>query len=187
VSRWATVAPVNPEWRGPTFDVAGGIDIGWGVHLVPLPEWVKQESITRWMSWVERERFIGEARFALSIEYDAESLGEPDPLSTIGPHSKQDVAAEKLRRANLALWLARPSWAGFPMVISVHEDQGDWVHRQTYRADTIRPFERDAMNTLSKTDFSLAKRLGDAASTLSTKASTWVAMMLLWRALTDSW
>ena len=73
------------------------------------------------------------------------------------------------------------------MVISAHEDHGEWVHRQTYETDTIRPFERDAHNTLSRDDFSLAKRLGDAASALSVRASTWVAMMLLWRALTETW
>jgi hypothetical protein len=187
MSRWATVAPVNPEWRGPTFDVAEEIDIGWGVHLVPLPAWLKQQNITRYMSWVERERYINEGKFALSVEYEAESLGEPDPQSNMGPMSKQHVAAERLRRANLALWLARPSWAGFPMVISAHEDQGDWVHRETYPTDTIRPIDRDAANALSRADFSLAKKLGDAASTLSIRASTWVAMMLLWRALTEWW
>jgi len=125
------VAPVNPEWRGPTFDVTGPIDIGWGVHLIALPGWLKQESITRYMSWVQRKRYIGEAKFAFSVEYDADSLDEPDPLSNVGPMSKQQVAAEKLRRANLALWLARPSWAGFPMVISAHEDHGDWVHQES--------------------------------------------------------
>ncbi len=106
MSHWATVAPINSAWRGPTFDVTGPIDIGWGVHLVPPPDWVRQPNATRLMSWIEREVYIGQATFALSIDYDAESLGEPDPQSTIGPLSKQDVAAEKLRRANLGLWLA---------------------------------------------------------------------------------
>ena len=127
MSRWATVAPMNSEWRGPTFDVTASVDIGWGVRLVPLPPWLRHQNITRWMSWVERERYVGQGGVALSIEYDAESLGEPDTLSNMGPMSKQDVAVEKLRRANLALWLARPSWAGFPMVITAHEDEGDWA------------------------------------------------------------
>lgn len=187
MSRWATVAPVIPDWRGPTFDLTGPIDIGWGVHLVALPGWLKQQSITGYMSWVQREHYIGAAKFAFFVEYDADSLGEPDPLSKMGVMSKQHVAAEKLRRANLALWLARPSWAGFPMVISAHEVQGDWVHRETYPTDTIRPIDRDAANMLSLADFSLAKKLGDTASTLSIKASTWLAMTLLWRALTELW
>jgi hypothetical protein len=188
VSRWVTIAPVNSEWRGPTFEVREAMDIGWGAHLILLPSWLRQPSITRYMSWVQRERYIGEAKFALAIEYDAASLGDPDPLSTTRPPlSKQDGAAEKLRRANLALWLARPSWAGFQMVISAQQDQGDWVQRQMYEAPTVRPFERDAKNTLSRADFDLAKKLGDAASGLSIKASTWIAMMLLWRALAESW
>ena len=187
MSRWATIAPINSAWRGPTFDVTAALDIGWGVRVIVVPEWLKQPNITRLMSWTERTAYIGEATFALSVEYDAESLGEPDPLSTIGPLSKQDVAAEKLRRANLGLWLARPSWAGFKMVVNAHEDDGEWVLRQTYQTETIRPFARDANKTLSRDDFNLAKKIGDAASELSIKASTWVAMMLLWRALTEAW
>src|SRR3984893_5466124 len=116
VSRWATVAPIIPDWRGPTFDLTGPIDIGWGVQLITLPGWLKQERITSYMSWVEREQYVGAAKFAFFIEYDADSLGEPDPLSDIGFVSKQHLAAEKISRANLALWLARPSWAGFPIV-----------------------------------------------------------------------
>jgi len=187
VSRWVTTAPINSAWRGPTFDVTAPVDLGWGVRLIVLPDWLKQPSITGLMSWTERTAYIGEATFALSVEYDADSLGEPDPQATIEPLSKQDVAAEKLRRANLALWLARPSWAGFRMVISAHEDEGEWVLRQTYQTPTIRPIERDASNALSRDDFSLAKKLGDSASELSIKASTWIAMMLLWRALTETW
>ena len=154
MSRWITVAPVNRDWRGPAFDVSGPIDIGWGAHLIALPEWLKQETITRYMSWVEREQYLALAKFAFSIDYEADSLGDPDPLRNTEPMSKQHTAAEKLRRANLALWLARPSWAGFPMVISAHEDHGHWVHRETYSADTIRPINRDAANTLSQDDFS---------------------------------
>jgi hypothetical protein len=32
--------------------------------------------MTRLMSWLEREAYIGEAAFALLIEYQAESLGD---------------------------------------------------------------------------------------------------------------
>jgi len=139
------------------------------------------------MSWLEREVYIGEATFALLIEYEAESLGDPDPASKIGRMSKQDVAAENLRRANLGLWLARPSWAGFNLVISAHQEQDDWIHRQNYQTDPIRPIERDTTNTLTKADIEVAKKLSDAASTLSAETSTWMAMRLLWKALTDSW
>jgi len=73
------------------------------------------------------------------------------------------------------------------MAISARENDGEWIHRRTDLAQTIRPFERDGDNGLSSDDFSLAKEISDAASKLSVKAAPWVAMLLLWRALTEVW
>jgi len=187
MSRWVTIAPINGEWTGPNFEATEPIEIGWGVSLIPLPEWLKQEKITRYMSLIERNVSVGQAKFALVTEYAADGLGDPDPDSTGGPVSKQQMAAERLKRANLGLWLARPSLAGFRMVISAHEDRNEWILGEHHSESPIRPFEEDAGNQPSLEDFSLAKRLGDAASSIRVDNAAWVAMMLSWRALTEVW
>src|SRR5436190_22299728 len=98
MSRWATFAPLNSVWKGLSFQLVDPIDVGCGVHLTRVPPWLRDEGITRLMSFPQREIYVGQADFALSLDYEADSLGDPDTAWTRQKGlSKQDVAAEKIR------------------------------------------------------------------------------------------
>jgi len=58
-----------------------------GVRLVPLPEWARSGDVLKYMSERTR-RSLGEFEYALSVEYQADSLGMPDP--SWGPTQERD-------------------------------------------------------------------------------------------------
>src|SRR5262245_34123564 len=99
MSYWCTIAPIVPAWRGPRSRFVAPVDLGVGVRLIPVPGWLQDDSIKRWMSLDERES-LGKARFALSIDYEAKSVNEQDPMwRGKGGMSKPSVAVEKMIRA----------------------------------------------------------------------------------------
>ena len=185
MSHWCTIAPIVSVWRGPSFHFAEPVDVGCGVRLIRAPDWLRDDDITRLMSSVGRA-YVEQARFALSIDYEADSHGDPDPAWTRqAGMSKQDVAVEKIRLVNLSLWLARPSWLGFEMVIDVREDQGAWILRRVYDGDPIRPLAEEAENTLALADLEYARTVAESALVLPIRSAPWRSLMLLWRSLAE--
>ena len=185
MSNWCTIAPILPDWRGIAFELADSVDLGAGVRLIRAPDWLRDNTVTKWLSSKEREHF-DRARFALSINYDAEALGEPDPQWTrpVGM-SKQSVATEKLIVANLGLWLARPSWLAFEAILDVAEYDGQWIVRAVHSPDPARPHRRDAENTLTIEDLDLARTIGERAWALPIESAPWRALLMLWRSLAE--
>jgi hypothetical protein len=183
--RWCTIAPVVSAWRGPSFEFTEPLELGAGVRLVRAPDWLRHHKIMRFLGPIEQQH-LDEAQFALLIDYEADALDEPDPEWTrqVGM-SKQLVAAEKLTLANLGLWLARPSWLAFKLVLDVWEDTPEWVLRRAYPKAPARPHARDAENTLTLADLALAQALVDSALTLPVGSAPWRSLLMLWRSLAE--
>jgi hypothetical protein len=75
---WRTIAPINAEWRGLSGVARLPTDIGAGVQIVPMPDWVKTPEIMKDVSWYQRTVIFERAEFALQVDYEAASLGDPD-------------------------------------------------------------------------------------------------------------
>jgi len=84
------------------------------VQVTPVPEWLKTARMTRALTWEQLEALSGHPQFAFCVDYEAQTLGDPDPTWT-GPRpiSHQDVVLEVVIYANLTAWLAPPSALGF--------------------------------------------------------------------------
>jgi hypothetical protein len=81
-----------------------------------VPEWVRGDSILKDLNKWDQRR-VGDAKLAFAATYNAHALGDPDPdWKGDEPRAIQDAKYEAGVMANLALWLAKPSPAGFTVV-----------------------------------------------------------------------
>jgi len=184
---WCTIAPLTADRRGLNFDLAEPFDLGNRVALSPRPDWLTRESITKNLGWVQREVLIGQARYALRVDYEAASLGDPDPSWKGEARSIQDTSAECLYMANVALWLARPSPAAFGLVVHAEKHDDEWVHRQSFFFDSVKVHENDQRNGLGRHDLTQARTLNVALAGLPRDGAPWASARVLWKALTEDW
>lgn len=98
-------------------DLQHGIEFADGFVLGPLPEWVRTDPILKDLNKWDQRR-VADAQLAFTATYDAVALCDPDPAwKGTEPRAIQDAKYEAGVMANLALWLAKPSPAGFTVVI----------------------------------------------------------------------
>ena len=101
-----TVVPLH------NLDLPAGSRIPFGKHFVlqDVPEWLKQAShILTDIGRTDRDLTLA-AKHALVAEYDADSLGFPDPdWKGEKPRSIQKQRFQAAFLANMALWLIQPS------------------------------------------------------------------------------
>ena len=184
---WCTIAPLTADWLGLDFGLSEPFDLGNGVALSPRPDWLASVSITKNLGWLQREVVLGQTRYALRVDYDAASLGDPDPSWEGEARSIQDTSAERLYLANVALWLARPSPAAFGLVVHAEKRDAEWLHRQSYSFDSVKVHENDQRNRLSKYDLALARSLNLALVGLPRDGAPWASARVLWKTLTEDW
>lgn len=183
---WTTVVPVNPGYYDRPRVFATGIQFGQGFTLGAFPEWVKDQQITRDLSVRQRDYVVGEATGAFVAEYDADSLGDPDPAwKGDEPRGKQDVALERILLSNLALWIAKPSHIGGELYLHVHTTNGEHIVRQTSSILGVIPHEKDASNVLDKGDFETARKFYETILALERTEAPWVACRTLLAAISD--
>ena len=146
--KWCTIAPI-PYWDiGEPLDEP--VNFGCGVILWVVPNWLKEEQITKHLSEFHREQLL-HVKFALMVEYDADSLREPDSgWRGQQPRSKQDRALELITLANLALWIAMPSSIGFDLVVDADCPPNAWSFRQSSEVPPLIPHKKDVANRPTK-------------------------------------
>src|SRR5258706_13132969 len=127
---WVTVAPLLGA-RFQSLELPFQLDTD--VALETRPPELDVPSVDEWL-----RRTHGEANGSLKVphaivaRYTAASLGDPDPDSkTDPPGSKQHRALINIRLANLGLWLARPSAAGFSLVADISTSDETLVRSST--------------------------------------------------------
>src|SRR5258705_12898070 len=88
-----------------------------GLVLQDLPAWVREEKFLDYLSCHGRQSVLGDDH-ALVAEYDAASIGEPDPSGKGDPpKSIQETKAHWAMLASLAIWLRQPSKVCFTVVL----------------------------------------------------------------------
>jgi hypothetical protein len=158
--------------------------IGPGVNLDAIPAWFKVERQYAEKEFGEREAFSSEA--CLKATFKGEGLGE----LCAGPGGKQgknhEVSWERIRIANLALWLARPSALHVELVVTTEPEPGPGGTAISGRfLESIRPHERYASASLTLNNVEKADRFATAIQGLPRPSSVWTATRFLWLALTE--
>lgn len=101
-----TVVPLH------NLDLPAGSRIPFGTKFVlqDVPEWLRQdEHILNDIGRTDRDLTLA-AKHALIAEYDADSLGMPDPeWKGMRPRSIQELRFQLAFLANMAIWLIQPS------------------------------------------------------------------------------
>ena len=169
---WLAVAPLY--YRGEP--LASAVNLGDKTVVGPLPDFIRSDAhLDETLSFCQRE-LIKEARFALVNEYEADHLGEA-----------QNHAYTSLALANLALWLAKPSSAGFEFLVHYEQNEpGGWLHRSYGNYQAIAPHVDAVSNRLEPEDLEQARVLNESLHQVSRPSSVWSAVRLLLKALTES-
>lgn len=181
---WATVVFVNPEYYDPSQVLSTGIQFGQEITLGAVPEWTKEKKITEDLNARQREYVVGQATWAFTAEYDADSLGDPDPTWKGDElRGKQDVVLERILLSNLALWISKPSRIGSELYVHAHTTDGEHILRQTSSLQGVIPHKRDANNVLGEEDFDTAKKLYETILSLDRTEAPWIACKTLLSAI----
>jgi hypothetical protein len=177
---WESVAPIIPMASLPN----RVSPIGPGVVLDAVPDWFKEER--RFAAVEVGKREILASEFCLKARFEAEGLGE----LCEGPGGKlrenHEVSWERIRMANLALWLARPSGIHVELVVTTEPEPGrGGTAIKGNTLESIRPRQRYAGARLTLKHMTTADTLATAIQGVPHPSSVWTAVRFLWLALTD--
>jgi len=166
------------------------IPFGNGFVLQDVPDWVRNETFLDYLSYWDRES-VRDAKHAFVAEYDADSIGEPDP-SWKGekPKTIQDSKTQIALLANLALWLRLPSNVCCTVILHSipHPIAGTEETRQVVlRSESQTPLfchPIDLSNVVSAQHVVKAAEIHVVLCGIPRDNAVWVALRALWAALT---
>jgi Apea-like HEPN len=158
--------------------------------LQELPPWVPESQFLKLLSHHDRES-IRQAQYALFTQYEAESIGQPDPEQrTGGKKTIQDRKFTAVLFANFALWLVQPSNVCFTTVLhGLHLESLDAgqssIIQQSERQNPLYCHPEDCKNTISFEQVVEAGKLHEKLISIPRDNPVWRAMRLFWAGLTS--
>lgn len=173
-----TVVPLHNLHLPPGTNIPFGNDF----VLQDMPQWVKDDKgILGDINYYDRQAIL-EDKHALVAEYEANSIGQPDPAWPKQSHrSIQDSKGEAVVLANLAIWLKQPSTVCFTTILHAISI----IQRVDARLP-LRCLPDDARSIVDKNDVAKAGQLHAVLCSIPRKNSVWTAMRALWGALTTN-
>lgn len=184
--KWCTAVAVHRIYNRVDIVDRLPFDFGDGVRLGDLPEWFEHPAIRSSLGFRE-EALLGSQQLVLTVEYESDSLEEPDPnWHGSPPRSKQDLALQKLLLVNLAAWLSKPT--GFNAVFYAHAEEtpGQWQPRSWNRL-LLRPLKAHENDLLSPEDLDRARKLFGALADLAGEEALQIAAGVALEALRAEW
>jgi hypothetical protein len=181
-----TVVPLH------NLDLPAGTRIPFGGKFVlqDVPEWLKTD--TGFLNDIGRHDKTATltAKHALVSDYEAASIGEPDP-EWKGPQPKgiQDLRFQSAMLANMAMWLIQPSTVCF--TVGFHAlttlEGGRTVRPpiilRSEREGPLYCHPRDQHNPVEPKHVIRAAALYEKLSTVPRKNAVWAALRAFWAAL----
>ena len=183
---WVTIAPIHYPW-----DLPHGVTLPYRfaerVHLDEVPSWVKTDDVLKYLSHSLRTELEDRARYCISVSYDADAFGTPDPdWKGDVPRSIQDSAYEQIQHVGFSMWLARPSAFTFSCVFHGHQVQGESLMRHVFQTSPICPLPEYESAELKIEDFVAAGDLARALRTLGVQGTLRAATQAATRAITET-
>ena len=187
MAKWCTIAPIL--YSDIEKKIALPFELGNGVHLIPLPDWLKEDTMTEYLNYNKRDQLINYANYAIEVTYDANSYGEPDPdWKGKDPRSLQNRAVEFIHLCNIAIWISNPCDFRYELIYNVYEQNEKWNFKAYSEYIGLKPHKKYMNYKLNMQDLLLAKNLLDVLTKIQRQSPVWVAIRSLWRALTeDTW
>jgi len=193
-TKWCTIAPIK-YWDTTTVPAnfwdrnenqGKSFNLSHDVILRPAPDWAIDKQILNNLTKDQGEQLQGSSRICFVIEYEADSLGDPDSeYQGEQPRSKQDRAHELIHLANLALWIAKPSSIGFDFIIDADSPSNSWELRSLSSAKPLLPLDRDYEVKLETNDLENARGLHSSLFALPRDKAVWIAVRTIWLSLQE--
>ena len=185
MSKWCTVAIVEPDYHDSKGILGESISVGQDVYLGPIPSWLKNKKLRKTLDLMEVD-LIEEATHNFFVKYEANSLGDHDP-DWNGPEPKKRSIQERVREsiiyANLALWLSRPSSIGFTHLMHWQYMDTEWYLVQYSKPRPLAALPQYTRESLEKSDVEYAQRLHSNIAALPRRGAVLTAIGVLWDAL----
>lgn len=185
---WITIAPICNLWAPPEA-VQLPFFFSDDTSLRPLPEWITSENgmeIDQLRPRLRQAIVDKKITHCLTVEYQADSLGTPDPeWRGPEPRSIQDTALEKIHIVMLSMWLAQPTGMHFREIAHCVKSGQDWLVRQIgdhYRDYPLSAYKNEQMNS---EDVNRAKHLSKLLFGMPTEGPVWSAICSTGLALTQ--
>ena len=179
---WRTIALIEPDYIDQTGALAKPIILSGGVSLGPIPGWIWDERVTGPLAKYSDE--IHASRYAITVEYTADSLGDPDTKwSGQGQRSKQEAALETIVFANMAIWIAKPCRVGSSLVLHCDENDGKWWCVQCHHVQPLVPLDEYVEASLLEDEIDTARLLHARLMALPAQGTIRIAGGTLWSAL----
>ena len=183
---WVTFAPLQPDGIVPA-ELSLPYQFTEQISVRAIPEWVREADTGDELRPQVREKIENEGcRHCIEVEYQADAFGSPDPSWKGDPlWSMQDTAAQWIRAAHLALWLARPTALSCNFVIDAVKSGSEWVtrgitsHSETYAL----PEHQREIHSLE--DFATAQTLFNTFLGVSQGGPVRTAALMTMKALGD--
>ena len=166
------------------------IPFGTKFILRDVPEWLKKD--TGFLNDIARHDRVGtlEAQHALVPEYEAASIGEPDPeWQGQKPRGIQDLRFQSAMLANMAMWLIQPSnvcfTVGFHALTKLDGGRSldSPIILQSEREGPLYCHPRDVSNPVEPKHMIRDAALFEKLSTVPRKNAVWAALRAFWAAL----
>jgi hypothetical protein len=177
--KWCSVIPLHNF----AFDRDEPVEFGAGLKLCRIPPWLKNDPLAQRLGARDRDA-LEAATHGFVAEYDAASLGDPDPTwKGATPKSVQDTKYEMAVLANFALWLAGPSAVCFVLVFHAPRFGEQWTAQQCEKHTPLLCDLKDVGAVLTEDDVQQSRRLHIALAGLPRNNAVWTAVRSGWAAL----
>jgi hypothetical protein len=159
-----------------------------------VPDWLKKDTDT--LNNISRHDRMATltCRHALVSEYDADTMGHPDPdWKGREPRSIQELRFQSAMLANMCMWMVMPSKACFTVCFHAltRLDNGRPVDQPLIlRTDQEGPLychPKDEHNPVTPNDLAKAAKLFETLSPVARKNDVWPALRAFWAALVSYW
>lgn len=180
---WQSWAPIF-NWQHLPDIPKNGINFAKGVRLEKLPKWVRSEEAIKDLHGSQRSEIRNYVKYGFRLDYDAASLGDPDPdYKGEEPRSRQNKAVELFHLANLALWISKPTPIRLPTYLHFDNPGDPKSIRDSGSGLGFSHHERDSDNKITTADIDLAIKLHSVLFNLDRKNTVWLTSRLVWKSL----
>ncbi|TGQ92182.1 hypothetical protein EN851_11320 [Mesorhizobium sp. M8A.F.Ca.ET.208.01.1.1] len=181
---WYACSVAKNCWFDPS-PVSEPFELAAGVHIEPVPDWVKNEEAFEHLSWRQREDIVN-GQLAFSVRYSADAIGSYDPdWKGSRPMTVQAYADEKFALAVFALWLVKPSNLSSGIVLHFDNEGDPHSIRQASEQYAILINEGEDENVITRDDLQAGGKLLAAMLELPRDNALWTTIYMTLLALRE--
>jgi energy-converting hydrogenase A subunit M len=186
---WLTIAPIYNLWNLPKkLDLP--YQLNDRVSICKLPDWLVEnqlnDDIDLLMPKLREAVQKNKAKYCITVEYQADALGSPDPnWGGDNQRAIQDVAAEEIRNVFLLSWLVHSTTIYFSEVAHIANRISQRLVRQIRKFDPQRPLSCYSNDGLETKDLEKVRLLLKSLKQISLNGNLRTAINSVMRAQTE--